>query len=286
MKCETLYLAVNYLDRYLAKRVVAREELQLVGITAILVASKHEELAPQSVQNLVIMTDNTYEHGEVLQTERDLLAALDYHLTVLTPLRALELLRVQTLGDARWERERVRGSHTWGSQLQTDTWVLSAFLLELALAEFQEVSERPSTLTAAAALLAVHNYEWAWRGSAEASASPREAEVERGEAGPAFSIVAAHVLEMMRPLLQPPDAEGEGEGREEARLESIGHVMWRLHGYHASVLPTFATLRKYVGPGRLGVALRPPSPSSSLPRSVTLHGVRYSLRAAAAASTN
>lgn len=59
MKCETLFLSVNYMDRLLAMTNIAREKLQLVGITSILVASKHEELAPQSVQNLVIMTDNT-----------------------------------------------------------------------------------------------------------------------------------------------------------------------------------------------------------------------------------
>lgn len=35
---ETLYLAVNILDRYLGCRVVCRNRLQLVGITAMLLA--------------------------------------------------------------------------------------------------------------------------------------------------------------------------------------------------------------------------------------------------------
>lgn len=37
---ETLYLTVNLIDRYLAKKQVTRKNLQLVGVTAMLIASK------------------------------------------------------------------------------------------------------------------------------------------------------------------------------------------------------------------------------------------------------
>ena len=40
---ETLYLTVNLVDRFLARRVVSRSRLQLVGVTAMLLASKREE---------------------------------------------------------------------------------------------------------------------------------------------------------------------------------------------------------------------------------------------------
>lgn len=39
---ETLYLAVQLTDRYLAKRDVKREYLQLVGATSMLIAAKFE----------------------------------------------------------------------------------------------------------------------------------------------------------------------------------------------------------------------------------------------------
>jgi cyclin B len=45
---ETLYLTVSLIDRYLEKVEVHREKLQLVGVTAMLIASKYEEIyAPE-----------------------------------------------------------------------------------------------------------------------------------------------------------------------------------------------------------------------------------------------
>lgn len=38
---ETLYLTVNLIDRYLEKEEVLRQHLQLVGVTAMLIASKY-----------------------------------------------------------------------------------------------------------------------------------------------------------------------------------------------------------------------------------------------------
>lgn len=45
---ETLYLTVSLIDKYLEKVVVNWEKLQLVGVTAMLIASKYEEIyAPE-----------------------------------------------------------------------------------------------------------------------------------------------------------------------------------------------------------------------------------------------
>ena len=43
---ETLFMTVNLIDRYLEKTHVARDKLQLIGITALFVASKCEEIYP------------------------------------------------------------------------------------------------------------------------------------------------------------------------------------------------------------------------------------------------
>lgn len=40
---ETLYLMVTLLDRYLSQVIVEKNELQLVGLTALLLASKYED---------------------------------------------------------------------------------------------------------------------------------------------------------------------------------------------------------------------------------------------------
>ena len=46
---ETLYLTINIVDRFLAIKIVSRRELQLVGISAMLMASKYEEIWPPEV---------------------------------------------------------------------------------------------------------------------------------------------------------------------------------------------------------------------------------------------
>ena len=47
---ETLYLTINIVDRYLSMNVVPRRELQLVGISSMLIACKYEEIwAPEVI---------------------------------------------------------------------------------------------------------------------------------------------------------------------------------------------------------------------------------------------
>ena len=54
---ETMYLTVNIIDRYLRTTVVERSNLQLVGVSALLLASKVEEIYPPELKDLVYITD-------------------------------------------------------------------------------------------------------------------------------------------------------------------------------------------------------------------------------------
>uniref|UniRef100_A0ABM5FWV3 Cyclin-A1 isoform X2 n=1 Tax=Pogona vitticeps TaxID=103695 RepID=A0ABM5FWV3_9SAUR len=81
---ETLYLAVNYLDRFLSCMSVLRGKLQLVGTAAILLASKYEEIYPPEVEEFVYVTDDTYTKKQLLRMEHLLLKVLAFDLTVPT----------------------------------------------------------------------------------------------------------------------------------------------------------------------------------------------------------
>ncbi|KAL0428448.1 UNVERIFIED_CONTAM: G2/mitotic-specific cyclin-2 [Sesamum latifolium] len=50
---ETLYLTINIVDRFLASRTTSRRELQLVGLSSMLIASKYEEIWAPQVENMV-----------------------------------------------------------------------------------------------------------------------------------------------------------------------------------------------------------------------------------------
>ena len=66
LSSDSLYLAVNYIDRFLSSMVVLRKKLQLVGTASMLIASKLEEIYPPEVSEFVYITDDTYSDKEVI----------------------------------------------------------------------------------------------------------------------------------------------------------------------------------------------------------------------------
>lgn len=77
---ETLFLCVNYIDRFLSCKVVSLAKLQLVGATAIFIAAKYEEINCPSVQEIVYMVDGGYTIDEILKAERFMLTMLQFEL--------------------------------------------------------------------------------------------------------------------------------------------------------------------------------------------------------------
>lgn len=63
---ETLFLTVNLIDRFLAKQTVVRKKLQLVGLVAMLLACKYEEVSVPVVGDLILISDKAYTRKEVL----------------------------------------------------------------------------------------------------------------------------------------------------------------------------------------------------------------------------
>ncbi|XP_020091672.1 cyclin-B2-2-like isoform X2 [Ananas comosus] len=82
---ETLFLTVNVIDRFLALQTVVRKKLQLVGVTAMLLACKYEEVSVPVVDDLVLICDRAYTRGEVLEMERLMVNTLQFNMSVPTP---------------------------------------------------------------------------------------------------------------------------------------------------------------------------------------------------------
>lgn len=86
---ETLFLTVNLIDRFLEIEVVMRQKLQLVGVTAMLIASKYEEIYAPEVRDFVYITDKAYSKEEVLDMEYHMLTKLDFNCTTPSSFRFL-----------------------------------------------------------------------------------------------------------------------------------------------------------------------------------------------------
>ena len=136
LHAETLFLSINYIDRFLSKNDVQRGELQLVGITCMLVAAKYEEIYPPSVDDFVYISDNAYAREQVIKQEVIVLNSLGFHCTVVTARQFL-----------RRFAKAARADHT--------THELSHFFAELTLVESQYMQFRTSVIAASAMMLAM-----------------------------------------------------------------------------------------------------------------------------------
>jgi cyclin B len=130
---EVLYLTVNLIDRFLSECAVARQKLQLVGVTAMLIASKYEEIYAPEVRDFVYISDRAYEREEILHMEAVMLNILKFDLTVPSALKFLE----------RWLK--VAGA----SEREQ---YFAKFCLELCLVEYQMLRYAPSLVAASCVL--------------------------------------------------------------------------------------------------------------------------------------
>ena len=131
----TLYLTCHIIDRFCMQENVHRSKLQLVGVTALLIACKYEEIFPTEVRDCVYITDHAYTREEVLEMEQTILRRLKFEITVPTPWTFLvRFLKVAKATDRQHHRAQ--------------------YYLERCLQEHDGLSFRPSMLAAASVFLA------------------------------------------------------------------------------------------------------------------------------------
>ncbi|WAR61243.1 hypothetical protein PtB15_13B496 [Puccinia triticina] len=132
---ETLYLAINLMDRFLTKRSVALIKFQLVGVTALFLASKYEEVICPSVTNFLYMTDGGYDCDEILKAETYMLEMLQWDLRYPNPLNFLR---------------RVSKADNYDIQSRT----FAKYFMEISIVDYRLVATPPSLLAAASIWLA------------------------------------------------------------------------------------------------------------------------------------
>lgn len=77
----TLHLCVHILDRYLSLQEVSRNQLQLVAVTSLLLASKYEEIYPPMIKDCVYVTDRAYSREDILEMESEILNKLKFNIS-------------------------------------------------------------------------------------------------------------------------------------------------------------------------------------------------------------
>ena len=135
---QTMYIAVNLIDRYLSKVDTHRAKLQLVGVTAMFIATKYEEIYPPELKDFVYITDGAYIKNDVLRMESKMLSKLNFDVTFPTMWNLFEIYKKKL-------------------DLDEKTFKLAWFLMELCLIDYNILQFKMSEIAASAILIASKN---------------------------------------------------------------------------------------------------------------------------------
>lgn len=135
---ETLYLTVAILDRFLQNSAtkIERKQLQLVGVAAMFIASKYEEMYAPEIGDFVYITDRAYTESQIREMEVKILASLGFELGRPLPLHFLR-----------------RNSKAGNVDALTHT--LAKYAMELTLVDYKMAHIKPSIIAAAALALSL-----------------------------------------------------------------------------------------------------------------------------------
>lgn len=131
---ETLYLMVILLDRYLSEVKIKKNEMQLVGLTSLLLASKYEDFWHPRVKDLISISE-TYTRDHMLRMEKLMLKKLKFRLNVPTPYVFMLRFLKAAQSDTKLEH-------------------LAFYLVELSLVQYEALKFKPSLLCASAIYVA------------------------------------------------------------------------------------------------------------------------------------
>lgn len=123
---ETFQMAVGLIDRYLQIiPTTKRKLLQLVGVTALFIAVKYEELLPPAIVDFVYITDEAYTSKQIFEMEMEMLKTLDYSLS-----RPLPINFLRRFAKAAGSTENV--------------YEMAKYFVELALLDYATAHYKPS----------------------------------------------------------------------------------------------------------------------------------------------
>lgn len=128
---ETLFLAINIMDRFMSVEVVQIDKLQLLATGSLFIAAKYEEVFSPSVKNYAYFTDESYTEDQILQAEKYILTILNFDLNYPNPMNFLR---------------RISKADDYDVQLRT----LGKYLLEISIIDYRFIGMLPSLCSAAA----------------------------------------------------------------------------------------------------------------------------------------
>ncbi|XP_030012936.1 G1/S-specific cyclin-E2 [Sphaeramia orbicularis] len=141
---QTAYLAQDFFDRFMLTQTdVNKDYLQLIGITALFIAAKMEEIYPPKIFEFAYVTDGACDTWDIQRTEINILQALKWNLCPETPISWLNLY-------AQVEARKDDSEDFLVPQICPDTYIQITQLLDLCMLDINSLEYSYSILAAAA----------------------------------------------------------------------------------------------------------------------------------------
>ena len=138
---ETLYMTVSIIDRYLTINQIKRANFQLLGITALMIACKHEEIDLPKIDDFIFITDNAYVKSQVIKLEQDVLSKLNFEFLYPSPIKFFEYLSLHFNFDKK--------HHLMGK-----------YLMETFLLDIKNTKYNPSIISCACAYIVMKFFKF------------------------------------------------------------------------------------------------------------------------------
>ena len=78
LKDDTIYMAMNIMDRYISQYKSKNLEFQLIAISSYLIASKYEDIYPPYIDELSQICNYIYSYDDIIKKEYEILSGLNF----------------------------------------------------------------------------------------------------------------------------------------------------------------------------------------------------------------
>ena len=137
---ETLFMTVLIIDRYISYKSISKKKFQLLGITALLISCKHEEIILPKIEDFIYITDNAYVKEDVFDMENDILDILNFNLIAPSPIKFYEYLALKFEFDKK-------------------KFLLGKYLMESFMVDINYVKFRASVIACASIYIVMKYYK-------------------------------------------------------------------------------------------------------------------------------
>lgn len=138
--------------------------MHILGLTAILIATKYEEIYPPSLQELLSVSENKFSRRDVIEMEHQMLSKLEFSILAPSAYRFLE--RFSKLSTVAHDEQ---------------TFFFAQYIQEIALLDESLLKYRPSEIAAGSLILSTKSLKKqnAWNSEMERATSMKDESLHR-----------------------------------------------------------------------------------------------------------